>query len=150
MNPSDPDALLQLYQRHAQHHRHTPLLDLEAAEAFIAGAGNRVLLFADEPRLVPESWDLAVVLPDALATHGDTVQVGLLLPAVAKRLAARYAVGRWPALLFLRDGDYVGTLEGMRDWSVFQRDIPTLLAQPTQRLPGLGIPVVSTTNTSCH
>jgi len=146
----DGDRLLALYQRHAANHGHTVLDDAAAADAFLAGPGDRVLLLADDPRLVPESWDVAVILPDAVKPVAAKLTVGLALPAVARPVAARYSVSLWPALLFVRDGQYVGLLEGMRDWAVYAKEIPAMLDKPVSRAPGIGIPVASATSSSCH
>ncbi len=146
---SHADRLAGLFQRHAEQRGYAQLADAAAAEAFIAGSGDRVLLLADDPRLVPESWDVAVILPDALAPVAERIAVGLVSPAAAKAVAARYAVSLWPALLFLRDGQYVGSLEGMRDWAVYAREIPAMLERPVSRAPGVGIPVASATGGAC-
>lgn len=146
----DGDRLLALYQRHAASHGHTVLDAAAAADAFLAGPGDRVLLLADDPRLVPESWDVAVILPDAVKPVAVRLTVGLALPAVARPIAARYGVSLWPALLFVRDGQYVGLLEGMRDWAVYAKEIPAVLNQPVSRAPGIGIPVTrAASGTSC-
>ena len=145
----DGDRLLALFQRHAEHHGHAVLTDAAGADAFLAGPGDRVLLLADDPRLVPESWDVAVILPDAVKPVAAKLSVGLALPAVARPIAARYAINLWPALLFVRDGQYVGALEGMRDWAVYAKEIPAMLDKPTSRAPGIGIPVASVGGVSC-
>ena len=149
MSVPESDRLLTLFQRHADKHGFVPLADAAAVDAFIAGSGERVLLLAEEPRLVPESWDVAVILPDALAPVVGRVNVGLVLPVAAKALAVRYSINLWPALLFLRDGQFVGTLEGMRDWAVYAKEIPAMLERPVSRTPGIGIPVASATSSSC-
>ena len=57
----------------------------------------------------------------------------------------------WPALLALRDGDYLGTIEGLKDWPVYSRLIPELLAAPASRPPGIGIPLRdANATTACH
>lgn len=150
MAAPDQDRLNNLFHRLVEHHGYTRLADAAAVDDFLAGPGDRVLLLADDPQLVPESWDVAVILPDVLATATGRYQVGLLPPALARPIATRYAVGVWPALLFVRDGQYVGTLAGMRDWADYQREIPTFLTRPASRAPGIGIPVASATGNACH
>lgn len=149
MAAPDTDRLADLFQRHGEKYGYQVLADAAAADSFCAGPGDRVLLLADDPRLVPESWDVAVILPDALAKVADRIAVGLVLPAAARVLAPRYSLSLWPALLFLRDGQFVGLLEGMRDWAVYAREIPAMLERPVSRAPGIGIPVATATS-SCH
>ena len=66
-------------------------------------------------------------------------------------LAARFAVARWPSLLFLRDGQYVGVVAGMLDWTDYLSAVQKLLDTPASRVPGIGIPLVSANSASgCH
>jgi hydrogenase-1 operon protein HyaE len=75
------------------------------------------------------------VLPDILRASAEPIRVGLLDPAAARTLAARYGVFRWPSLVFLRDGAYLGALERMRDWGEYLEEIPRILARPASQPP---------------
>ena len=144
----DLEKLQTLYARHAAQQGFA-LLTGETFAAFMAGAGERVVLFADDPRKVPETWDVAVLLPELVAAAGGDLQVGLLLPEAARSLALAHGVNHWPALVFFRDGGYLGAIEGMRDWSVFAGEIQAMRGRPVSRLPGIGIPVAAASST-CH
>lgn len=127
------------------------LLDAESYGEFAKGPGNTLILFADDPAKVPETWDLTIILPEALLRMEGEVRVGLLPPAVARSLATRYGIRIWPALLALRDGDYLGTIEGLKDWSSYVRLLPELLSAPPSRPPSIGIPVANgNAATHCH
>jgi hydrogenase-1 operon protein HyaE len=116
-------------------------LDASSFDEFASTSGNAVVLFADDPTRGGETWDVAVVLPEVLRGMAAPVRTGFLLPDAARRVQPRYGFATWPALLFLRDGDYVGDIEGMRDWDVYQREIGEMLVKPTTRPPTLGIAV---------
>jgi hydrogenase-1 operon protein HyaE len=127
------------------------LLDAESYEDFARASGNTLILFADDPAKVPETWDLTIILPEALLRMEGEVRVGLLPPAVARSLAARYGIRIWPALLALRDGEYLGTVEGLKDWSSYVRLLPELLSAQPSRPPSIGIPVANANAaTHCH
>ena len=127
------------------------VLDAESYEEFAKAPGNTLILFADDPTKVPETWDLTIILPEALLRMEGEVRVGLLMPADARSLASRYGIRIWPALLALRDGEYLGTVEGLKDWSSYVRLLPELLSAPPSRPPGIGIPVTNAnTATHCH
>jgi hydrogenase-1 operon protein HyaE len=127
------------------------LLDAESYEDFAKAPGNTLILFADDPAKVPETWDLTIILPEALLRLEADVRVGLLLPAVARSLAPSYGIRIWPALLALRDGEYLGTVEGLKDWSGYVRVLPELLSAPPSRPPSIGIPVTNANAaTHCH
>lgn len=127
------------------------LLDGESFDAFAAAPGAALILFADDPAKVPETWDLTIILPEALLRMEADVRVGMLPPAAARSLASRYGIRIWPALLGLRDGEYLGTVEGLKDWSSYVRLLPELLSAPPSRPPSIGIPVTNANAaTHCH
>jgi hydrogenase-1 operon protein HyaE len=119
-------------------------------EAFVDVPGNCVVLLLDEPDKVPESWDLAVIFPDLLASGGTRPRAAIARPAHSGLLQARFGVKRMPAMLFLRDGQYVGVIEGLRDWNDFVGEVRQMLAAPVSRPPGIGIAVTAATQSGCH
>lgn len=119
-----------LASRHGLH-----LLDGGGFEAFADGPGDRVVLFPEDPLRVPESWDALVVLPELLKLQPGRFAAGLLDPAAARALAPRYGIAQWPALLFLRDGGYVGAIEGLRDWDAYARAFAAMPEKPVGRAP---------------
>jgi len=117
------------------------VLDAEGFEGLRRQPGLALVFFAEDPLKVPETWDVAVILADALKRLPTPVHLALLAPEAGRALAGRHGVNLWPALVGLRDGGYLGCLEGMMDWSVFSRRLEELLAAPVSRPPGIGIPV---------
>ncbi len=142
------DGLDRLLQRQ----RAAGLATLDGAAALdeMAGAaGDLVLLLTDDPARNPESWDLAVVLPELLKAFAGRLAAAAMLPAAARETAARYGVARFPSLLFLRGGDYVGVLEGMYDWPLLGPAVQRMLEAPVSRVPGIGIPLRAAAG-GCH
>jgi hydrogenase-1 operon protein HyaE len=128
-------------------------LDAEAFDAFVAQPGTSLVLFAEDPAKVPETWDLTVILPDLVASLAEAPRVGMLAPAAARTLATRYGIRLWPALLVLRDGAYLGAVEGLQDWSAYMRRLPEILAAAPSRPPSIGIPVANSSGpaaATCH
>lgn len=121
---------------------------LDNHDAFAAGAGDRVLFFTGDAVRFPESVDVAVVLPELQAalrgaSGARPFHVGVVRRRDEDALARRWGSQRWPGLVFLRDGGYVGALAGMHDWTDYLAQVRALLAAPTTRVPGVGIPVVA-------
>jgi hydrogenase-1 operon protein HyaE len=113
--------------------RGIPRLDDEAQLAALAGSGDALVLFIEDPVRVPESWDVAVVLPEVLAglaRSGRVLPAGFVPPELGRRLQARYGFRLWPTLVALRGGELVGAIEGMRDWADYEAQIPLLLDSP--------------------
>jgi len=119
-------------------------VDAASAEAFAAGAGDRVLFFSGDPVRFPECLDVAVVLPELQRAFPGRFVVGVVRSADEDALARRWGSQRWPALVFLRDGLYVTTVSGMHDWDDYLQRVRDALAMPTSRAPTIGIPVVAT------
>ncbi len=137
------------------------LLDLAAATAlepgeFDAWAGERgaaLLVFTEDPALYRETLDLAVIVAELVQAFAGRFRTGVLLPAAARALASRYGFRRWPALVLLRDGSYVGTIDGLRDWQVYVDELSRLLESEPTRAPTVGIAVtaeVDRAGRGCH
>jgi len=128
------------------------LLDTDGWADFATGPGIAVALFAEDPAKVPETWDLTIILPEAMKQVSVDARVGLLAPAVARPLAARFGIRFWPALVVLRDGDYLGSIEGLKDWGTYARQLPELFAGEPARPPGIGIAVAASgiCASTCH
>lgn len=145
----DLDRLAQLLERlDAQHSLPTlteDVVDLFAAEV----ADTSMVLLIDDPKRAPEVWDVAVVLPEVLSALRAPPVAAVADLAASRLLAARYDIRRFPSLLFRRGADYVGVIEGMRDWDSFAPAIERMVAAPVQRAPGIGIPVRSNTTGQC-
>ena len=103
-----------------------------------AATPTLAVLFTGDPTQSPESWDVCVVLPELLALCPGVT--GCVLDPVQSALAApAYGVGKLPALVLLRDGEYRGALEGMRDWQPFVDDLRRLVAAPPRPIPVAGV-----------
>lgn len=110
-------------------------------EDFVGGTGCCVLFFAGDPERYPESLDVAAILPELMKAFAKRFRVGLVRAEAEVAWQSRYGFGVWPALVFLRDGAYVGVLSGMRDWDEYLRETAVLLAAPASRPPILGVAV---------
>jgi hydrogenase-1 operon protein HyaE len=102
--------------------------------------GLTALLLTDDPQRNLEVLDACVILPEALKPLGEAVARRVAGPEVSQALMQRYGVARAPAVVFLRDGQYLGVLQGIRDWREYQEELARLLAGPAQPKP-IGIPV---------
>lgn len=110
-----------------------PEVDAVSLDAFLAAPGDAVLFFSEDPRQHPESADVAVVLPELLAAFPGRLRAALVARASERELQKRYGFARWPALVFLRDGEYVGAVTGIHDWDEYLEKLRHMLAAPTRR-----------------
>lgn len=112
----------------------------DAAAGFPAGLC--ALLLTEDPQRNPEVLDACVILPEALKPLGDAVVRLVAGPDVAPALQQTFAIARPPAVVFLRDGAYLGSLNGIRDWREYQAEMADLLNGPARPKP-IGIAVIA-------
>ena len=128
------DSLLERLERDAG------LSRFRAADVAARAAATPLLalLFTGDPTRSPESWDVCVVLPELLAL-APGVAGGVLDPTESARAASAYGVGKLPALVLLRGGEYLGVIEGMRDWQPFAAELRRLVNAAPRPIPVAGI-----------
>jgi len=112
-------------------------------DAWAGEPGTALLVFTEDPVLYRETLDLAVIVPELAQVLPGGFRTGVLLPAAARALAPRYGFRRWPALVLLKDGHYVGAIDGLREWQVFLEELARLLASEPTRPPSGGIAVTA-------
>ncbi len=123
-----------------------PLLtDPGNLEAFVTPLRNSVIFLPAEPQTYPETLDVAIVLPELVKTFQSQLQAAVADNDFARTIAKQYGITSWPALLFLRNGAYLGAISRMRDWDVYVQETQALLQAEPSKAPGIGIPVVSAT-----
>ena len=91
------------------------VLDAETFDAWARQPGAAMLVFAEDPQRFKEVLDLAVIVPELHKLRPGEFRVALLPSAAAREIAPRYGLARWPAFVMLRDGHYLGTVDGIRD-----------------------------------
>lgn len=122
----------------------------ETIADFESAAGDAVLFFGGDPVRFPELLDVAVVLPELRAHFGGRWRVGVVPRAHEDAVAARWAVQRWPSLVFMRDGLWLGTVAGMKDWDDYLREVAAVLAAEPKRRPTAVIALRPAEGSACH
>jgi hydrogenase-1 operon protein HyaE len=103
--------------------------------------GRALLLFIEDPGRFKETLDLVVIVPELARAFPGRFQVGVLLPDAAREVAVRYGFRRWPAFVILADGQYVGAVDGLRNWDEYLAEVSRLLDAAPTRPPTIGIAV---------
>lgn len=130
--------------------QHYTLVTQENVEEFLHGHDDVVLLFTENPRHFPESNDVAVILPELMAQFGDRLTPAVVDESAERALHKRYAFNKWPALVFLRRGQYLGVITGMQNWADFKAEIERILAATPGKAPDFAIPVIAETAKGCQ
>jgi hydrogenase-1 operon protein HyaE len=136
----------QLFSRHGFAH-----VDAATIDGFASKPGHALLVFTEDPVRYKETLDLAVIAPEVARAFAGRFRVGVLLPADARKVASRYGFARWPALVLLKDGHYVGAIDGLRNWDDYVEEVQRLLDTEPSRAPTIGIAVKSAGSPgTCH
>jgi hydrogenase-1 operon protein HyaE len=136
--PAVHPLIEQLFSRHG-----FVQVDADSLDAFAAAPGHALLVFTEDPVRFKETLDLAVIAPEVAKAFAGAFRAAALLPADARKVAPRYGFARWPALVLLKDGEYVGAIDGLRDWEEYVEEMHHLLAAEPTRAPSIGIAVKS-------
>ena len=117
----------------------------ENHDDFVAEPGMNVLFFPGDPATAKDSTDVAVVLPELVEAFGGQLRPGVVADTYGdgKELKRHYGFSAFPSLVFVRGGEYVGTITRIQDWSEYLDTISELLVAPPRRPPGFSIPVVT-------
>ena len=121
-DPRSFPLIAQLFSKHGYAE-----VDAANVDAFTQRAGDALLLFTEDPVRVRETLDLAVIVPEIDRAFAGRLRIGVLLPAAAREVHPRYGFRRWPALVVLRDGRYVGAVDGLRGWDDYLATVAGLL-----------------------
>ena len=118
---------------------------LESHDDFIAEPGMNVLFFPGDPTTVKDATDVAVVLPELVNAFQGQLRPGVVTDTFGdgKELKRHYGFSAYPSLVFVRSGEYVGTITRIQGWSDYLETISGLLVAAPKRPPGFKIPVVT-------
>ena len=111
----------------------------DTLDAFLKANGDAVLFLAGDAQRLVESSDVAVILPQLLKAFPK------LAPALVERqaeraLQLRYRFNAFPALVFLRDGGYLGVISRVLSWQDYLSKIGAILARAPSEPPPYQFP----------
>jgi len=111
-------------------------VESDTLDGVAAGTGMLVVLPLDNPAQRPEFFDLAVVLPEIVSRFGhDAFRAAFACPPASAAIAKRFGVLRHPALIFLREGRYIGAIEGLRDWQDYLQSFARMRTEAPRPAP---------------
>ena len=122
-----------------------PEISLENHDAFIQQPGLNVLFFPGDPDTVKDATDVAVVLPELVAAFENRLNPGIVADTfgAGMKLKRQYGFTHYPSLVFVRDGEYVGTITRIQDCGDYLAKISAMFTAPVRRAPGFSVPVVA-------
>jgi hydrogenase-1 operon protein HyaE len=74
-----------------------------------------------------------VILPELARALQEAFRPAVVNPASERKLQARYRFNAFPALVFLRRGEYLGVIKRVLDWDDYLHEIADILVrEPTE------------------
>lgn len=118
-----------------------PHLSEQNFESFIQEKPFSVLFLTEQPKQFPESNDVAVILPELVKAFPQ-LEPAVVSTDYERELRGRYNFRAYPALVFLKQGKYLGDITKVRNWDEYMSMISELLSKEPTCDPGIGTPVV--------
>jgi len=117
-----------------------PIVAEDNVEEFLTQNGDVILFVAGEAKRLVEVNDVAVILPELVKAFK-----GKLTPAVLARksetaIQLRYRFNAFPALVFLRNGEYLGVITRVLDWHDYLIEISEILSRQAAPPPAYEFP----------
>ena len=117
-----------------------PVVDADSAEAFLKERDVVVLFFTELMKPVPETADVAVILPELERAFEGRFDVAVVAWEAQRDLQLKYRFMKYPSLVFLRRGEYLGVISGVLDWSDYLAEIERLLVAEASEPPPMILP----------
>jgi hydrogenase-1 operon protein HyaE len=114
--------------------RGLPDVDVGSIDAFLAEADAAgaiaALLSAGDPARWPEATDVAVVLPELIEAFQGRLRGAVISREAESELGQRFGVRVQPTLIFCSQGETLGLIGKIQDWSVYVDRISKLIDRP--------------------
>jgi hydrogenase-1 operon protein HyaE len=102
----------------------------------ITGEGHALLFFSGDPNERTDADDVAVVLPQLLASYAGQLVGAVVAREAEAALKARFQVQALPSLVVTRGGEPVAVIGRIRDWSEYREKITAALAPDAPVITG--------------
>lgn len=119
------------------------VLDENSLAEFLKLPGLSLVLFVEDPNRMKETMDAVVIAPELAKSCPFIEHKAVVGPPSARKAAVAYGFKRWPAMVFFRDGKYLGAVDGLRLWADLVRETDEIIKKAPSYPPSVGIPVRS-------
>jgi hydrogenase-1 operon protein HyaE len=116
------------------------VVDEATVDAFAAGNEFVALFLPGDWQRLAESNDVAVILPELEQAFQGVFKPGVVAPGSERKLQARYRFNAFPALVFLRRGEYLGAIKRVLDWDDYLHEIAGILMREPTEPPRFELP----------
>jgi len=116
------------------------VVDEATVDAFAAAHEFVALFFPGDWQRLGESNDVAVILPELVQSFQGAFTPAVVATESERKLQARYRFNAFPALVFLRHGEYLGVIKRVLDWGEYLHEIADILTREPTAPPRFELP----------
>ena len=126
------------------------VVDEATVDVFAATNDLVALFFPGDWQRLGESNDVAVILPELAQAFQGAFRPAVVGAASERKLQARYRFNAFPALVFLRRGEYLGVIKRVLDWDDYLYEIAGILMREPTEPPRFELPEGCATSQDDH
>jgi len=128
-----------------------PVVTSDTLDVFAKDNGDTILFVTGDWKRRIESNDVAVILPELLKASNGLLSAAVLDRESERAIQTRFRFSKFPTLIFLREGEYLGAIQQVLNWDEYVREINKLLASdpvppPQYKFPEGCAPAPATKN----
>ncbi len=117
-----------------------PVVSAETLDDFARGNGDTILFVGGDWKRHVEVNDVAVILPELIRTSNGLLKAAVLERDSERAVQTRFRFSKFPSLIFLRDGAYLGVIQQVLDWQDYIAEINRILAGQPVPAPAFQFP----------
>jgi hydrogenase-1 operon protein HyaE len=123
-----------------------PVVDAANIDAFAGAHDFTALFFPGDWLRLAESNDVAVILPELVQAFQGVFKPAVVSRESERKLQSRYRFNAFPALVFLRNGEYLGAIKRVLDWEDYLTEIAGILTRGPSAPPPFELPEACVTH----
>jgi len=116
-----------------------PIVTEDNIDVFLNENEQVVLFFTENANNYPESNDVAIILPELMKVFKDHLAAAVVHRESERPLQRRYRFRGYPALVFLCNGQYLGAITKVRDWTEYLDEFKTIFDSEVSEPPAFDL-----------
>ena len=117
-----------------------PVITEENHDEWTSAQDYSMLFFGGDGEHLDETPDVAVVVPMLEKHFRDKFKPAGVAREAERPLQVKYRFNAFPALVFLKDGQYLGTITRMQDWTDYVSMVEEILDKTPTEPPSFKLP----------
>ncbi len=117
-----------------------PVIKEENLDEWASKHDLTMLFFGGDGERLDETPDVAVVVPMLEQHFAGKIKPAVVAREAERPLQVKYRFNAFPALVFLKGGQYLGCITRMQDWTDYVAMVEEILAKEPTQPPSFKLP----------